>query len=89
MRGAPVPVTGPRGREGCSHESDAREPLRMHAAEAMDVVVRLKDLAAPEPVRHSLAAKLETPAAKEGRPMLEVHDWKAPSPFADIAGMST
>lgn len=87
VRGVLEPVTGPGGRDAYLHADDARELLRMEEAEAMEIVVRLKDLGALDRVTASLTARLEQLTNPQGRPMLEVHDWRALSPFANIASM--
>jgi len=87
VRGVLEQVTGPGGRDGYLHTDDARELLRMDEPEAMEIALRLHDMAALPEVEASLAARLETLTNKEGRPVLELHSWKALSPFANIAGM--
>ena len=87
VRGVLEPVTGPGGRDGYLHTDDARELLRMEEPEAMEIAVRLKDIAKLEKVVSSLGARLEALTNKDGKPVLELHTWKALSPFANIAGM--
>jgi putative ABC transport system permease protein len=87
IRGVLEPVTGPGGRDGYLHTDDARELLRMDEAEAMEITIRLHDLDALERVEASLAARLEKLTNNEGKPVLELHSWKALSPFASIASM--
>jgi putative ABC transport system permease protein len=87
VRGVLEPITGPGGRDGYLHQDDARELLRMTEPEAMEIVIRLRDLARLEAVQASLSGKLEKLLNKEGKPMLELHGWKQLSPFASIAGM--
>ena len=87
VRGILEPVTGPGGRDGYLHIDDARELLRMEEAEAMEVAIRLDDVGALDRIEASLTQGLGGITGKEGRPMLEVHSWKALSPFANIASM--
>ncbi|MBX3635203.1 MAG: ABC transporter permease [Rubrivivax sp.] len=87
VRGVLEPVTGPGGRDGYLHQDDARELLRMDEAEAMEVVIRLHDLGRLAQAEAALAARLDKLVNPEGRPVLELHSWKALSPFANIAGM--
>ncbi|MDP1647099.1 MAG: ABC transporter permease [Rubrivivax sp.] len=87
VRGVLEPITGPGGRDGYIHTDDARELLRMEAAEAMEVALRLKDIDALPQVQAALAARLQALVNKDGKPMLDLHDWKALSPFANIANM--
>jgi putative ABC transport system permease protein len=87
VRGILDQITGPGGRDGYLHQDDARDLLRMDAAEAMEIAIRLHDLGKLEAVQASLAAKLEKLVNKEGKPMLELHSWKQLSPFATIANM--
>jgi len=47
----------------------------------------LHDLAKLDKVEASLAERLEKLTNKDGKPVLELHSWKALSPFANIAGM--
>jgi putative ABC transport system permease protein len=87
VRGVLEPVTGPGGRDGYVHEDDARELLRMDEPEAMEIAIRLHDLAKLDKVEVSLAERLAKLTNKDGKPVLELHSWKALSPFANIAGM--
>jgi putative ABC transport system permease protein len=87
VRGVLEPVTGPGGRDGYVHEDDARELLRMEEPEAMEIAIRLHDLAKLDKVEASLSKRLEKLTNKDGKPVLELHSWKALSPFANIAGM--
>lgn len=87
VRGVLEPVTGPGGRDGYLHTDDARELLRMEEPEAMEIAIRLKDLQELDKVQASLATRLEKLTNKDGKPVLELHTWKALSPFANIAGM--
>lgn len=87
VRGVLEPVTGPGGRDGYLHEQDARELLRMEQPEAMEIAIRLRDLRVLDRVEASLRERLEKLTNPQGKPALELHSWKAVSPFANIAGM--
>lgn len=81
------PITGPGGRDGYIHISDARELLRMDKAEVMEVAVRLKSIDKLEAVQTRLNAKLDEIQNKEGKPATELHLWSDLSPFANIVRM--
>lgn len=87
VRGIMEAVTGPGGRDAYIHIDDARSLLRIQEAEVSEIVVRLKDFAQLERVAGRLKAAVESLTNKEGKPMLEVHDWTQLSPFANIAKM--
>lgn len=87
VRGIMEAVTGPGGRDAYAHIEDARELLRMNEAEVSEIVVRLKDFSQLDRVGARLKAAVEGLTNKEGKPMLEVHDWTQLSPFANIARM--
>ena len=87
VRGIMDGVTGPGGRDAYAHIEDARELLRMNEAEVSEIVVRLKDFSQLDRVGARLKAAVEGLTNKEGKPMLEVHDWTQLSPFANIAKM--
>lgn len=87
VRGVLEPVTGPGGRDGYLHADDARELLRMDEPEAMEIVIRLRDLGALDRVQASLQERLASLVNKDGQPVLELHTWKQLSPFANIASM--
>lgn len=87
VRGIMEAVTGPGGRDSYVHIEDARELLRMNEAEVSEIVVRLKDFSQLDRVGARLKAAVEGLTNKEGKPMLEVHDWTQLSPFANIARM--
>lgn len=87
VRGVLEPVTGPGGRDGYIHIADARELLRMSAAEAMEVAIRVRDTDRIGKVNTALQASLGDLLNKEGKPALEVHTWEGLTPFANIASM--
>ncbi len=87
VRGVLEGVTGPGGRDGYIHLDDARELLRMSEPEVSEIVVRLKDFSRIAQTGAQLKAAVEGLTNKEGKPMLEVHEWTQLSPFANIARM--
>ena len=87
VRGILESISGPGGRDGYIHIDDAREILRMTENQVSEIVVRLKDFSQLNRVGGQLKAAVEGLTNKEGKPMLEVHDWTQLSPFANIAKM--
>jgi putative ABC transport system permease protein len=87
VRGILEGITGPGGRDGYIHIDDARDLLRMNEAEVSEIVVRLKDFSKIERAGSQIKAAIEGLTNKEGKPMLEAHDWTQLSPFANIAKM--
>jgi putative ABC transport system permease protein len=80
-------VTGPGGRDGYIHISDARDLLRMDKPEVMEIAVRLKALGKLDAVQKHLVSQLDEIRNKEGKPVIEVHTWAELSPFANIVRM--
>ena len=88
-------VTGPGGRDGYIHIDDARELLRMPAADVSEIAVRLKDPDATERVAELLMPALGAAKAQGDMPKkqagagqgIEVHAWQRLTPFANIANM--
>ncbi len=80
-------VTGPGGRDGYIHETDARELLRMEKPEVMEIAVRLKSLDLLPQVQERLATALGEIKNKEDKPVTELHTWEQLSPFATIVKM--
>ena len=87
VRGILEPISGPGGRDGYIHIEDARELLRMSEEQVSEIVVRLKDFARIDKTGAQIKAAVEGLTNKEGKPMLEFHDWTQLSPFANIAKM--
>lgn len=87
VRGILEPISGPGGRDGYIHIEDARELLRMGEEQVSEIVVRLKDFSRIAQSGAQIKAAVEGLTNKEGKPMLEVHDWTQLSPFANIAKM--
>ncbi|MBA3034780.1 MAG: ABC transporter permease [Gammaproteobacteria bacterium] len=87
VRGILESISGPGGRDGYIHIDDAREILRMTENQVSEIVVRLKDFSQLERVGGQIKAAVEGLTNKEGKPVLEVHEWTQLSPFANIAKM--
>ncbi len=76
-------ISGPGGRDGYIHVSDARELLRLKDAEVSEIAIRLGDPAQLDRVNASLRSAL----GSAGEPSLDVHTWADLSPFASLARM--
>lgn len=87
VRGILEPISGPGGRDGYIHIEDARELLRMSEEQVSEIVIRLKDFSKIEKSGAQIKGAVEGLTNKEGKPMLEFHDWTQLSPFANIAKM--
>jgi putative ABC transport system permease protein len=87
VRGILEPISGPGGRDGYIHIEDARELLRLNEEQVSEIVIRLKEFSKIEKTGAQIRAAVEGLTNKEGKPMLEVHDWTQLSPFANIAKM--
>ena len=80
-------VTGPGGRDGYIHISDARELLRMDKPDVMEIAVRLKTIGTLAAVQQRLGSALDEIRNKEDKPVTELHTWADLSPFANIVRM--
>ncbi len=80
-------AVGPSGKYGYIHIDDARELLRMESLQVSEVAIRLKDAENLTPVMKKLQTALEGIKDDKGKPVFEVHPWKALSPFNNIANM--
>lgn len=80
-------ISGPGGRDGYIHIDDARELLRMKAAEVSEIAIRLRDPAQLDRAAATLAGSLAGVTNSQGKPMLDVHTWADLSPFASLARM--
>jgi putative ABC transport system permease protein len=87
VRGILEPISGPGGRDGYIHIEDARELLRLSEEQVSEIVIRLKDFSKIEKSGAQIKGAVEGLTNKEGKPMLEFHDWTQLSPFANIAKM--
>jgi putative ABC transport system permease protein len=80
-------TVGPSGKYGYIHIDDARSLLRMESLQVSEVAIRLKDVGKLSQVMKKLATALATITDAKGKPVFEVHPWKALSPFSNIANM--
>jgi len=87
VRGILEGLSGPGGRDGYVDIDDARNLLRLDAAEVSEYAIRLKNPARLDAVTDRLKQELGNVTNKEGKPVLEVHTWADLSPFANIARM--
>ncbi len=87
VRGVLEAVTGPGGRDGYIHISDARELLRLEQPDIMEIAIRLHNLDQLPAVMAKLGAQLDEIRNKDNKPVTELHSWKELSPFANIVKM--
>jgi putative ABC transport system permease protein len=80
-------AVGPSGKYGYIHIDDARSLLRMESLQVSEVAVRLKTPEMLTPVMKKLQVALGKIIDDKGKPVFEVHPWKALSPFNNIANM--
>jgi putative ABC transport system permease protein len=82
-------ATGPGGRDGYVHISDARELLRMDDMQVSEYAIRLKDFSKLYSFNDKLGKELSGQLNKMGNPIFEVHTWEMLTPFYHIARMIT
>lgn len=87
VRGVLEAVTGPGGRDGYIHISDARELLRLEQPDIMEIAIRLHNIEQLPSVMTKLGAQLDEIRNKDNKPVTELHSWKELSPFANIVKM--
>lgn len=87
VRGVLEAVTGPGGRDGYIHISDARELLRLEQPDIMEIAIRLHNIEQLPSVMAKLGAQLDEIRNKDNNPVTELHSWKELSPFANIVKM--
>ncbi|MBB6055815.1 ABC transporter permease [Tolumonas osonensis] len=87
VRGVLEAVTGPGGRDGYIHISDARELLRLEQPDIMEIALRLHNLDQLPSVMTKLSVQLDEIRNKDNKPVTELHSWKELSPFANIVKM--
>jgi putative ABC transport system permease protein len=80
-------VTGPGGRDGYMHITDALEVLRMEEMEISEVAIRLKDFNKLNAVNDRLEQMLSKELNKQGQPVFDVRTWEKLSPFYNVARM--
>ena len=87
VRGVLEAVTGPGGRDGYIHISDARELLRLEQPDIMEIAIRLHNIEQLPSVMAKLDTQLDEIRNKDNKPVTELHSWKELSPFANIVKM--
>ena len=87
VRGVLEAVTGPGGRDGYIHISDARELLRLEQPDIMEIAIRLHNIEQLPSVMAKLDTQLDEIRNKDHKPVTELHSWKELSPFANIVKM--
>lgn len=87
VRGILESITGPGGRDGYIHLSDAKTLLRIDKPEVSEIAIRLKDMDTLPGVLANLEESLGGILNKQGKPVFEVHSWEKLSPFSKIAAM--
>lgn len=80
-------TVGPSGKYGYMHIDDARELLRMESAQVSEIAIRLKKVDQLTSVMAHLKNALKDIRDAKGKPVFEIHPWKALSPFNNIAVM--
>jgi putative ABC transport system permease protein len=80
-------VTGPGGRDGYMHITDAMEVLRMEEKEISEVAIRLEEFGKLNAISNRLDLLLSTEIDKQGRPIFDVRTWEKLSPFYNVARM--
>ena len=87
VRGILEGISGPGGRDGVIHLSDARTLLRIEDNEISEIAIRLQDMDFMAPVFAGLQEQLESIKNKADKPVFEIHTWEKLSPFFNIARM--
>ncbi|WP_319549864.1 ABC transporter permease [Desulfogranum marinum] len=87
VRGILESISGPGGRDGYIHLSDAKTLLRIDKPEVSEIAIRLKEMATLPDVLANLKEALGGILNKQGKPVFEVHSWEKLSPFSKIAAM--
>lgn len=80
-------TVGPSGKYGYIHINDARELLRMESQQVSEVAIRLKKVDMLPAITKKLQNALKNITDEKGKPVFEVHSWKALTPFNNIAVM--
>lgn len=87
VRGILESISGPGGRDGYIHLSDAKTLLRIDKPEVSEIAIRLKEMDTLPDVLANLKEALGGILNKQGKPVFEVHSWEKLSPFSKIAAM--
>lgn len=77
-------VTGPSGRDGYVHITDAASLLRMESAEISEIAVRLRDFDRLDRTTAAVRSSLQQARTSGGLGAFEVHTWEGLSPFYNI-----
>lgn len=77
-------VTGPSGRDGYVHITDAASLLRMESPEISEIAVRLRDFDQLHRTTAGLRGSLRQARASGHLGAFEVHTWEGLSPFYNI-----
>lgn len=80
-------ISGPGGRDGVIHLSDAETLLRIEDNEISEIALRLENMDAMAQVSASLQEQLGAIKNNMDKPVFEVHTWENLSPFFNIARM--
>ena len=80
-------ISGPGGRDGVIHLSDAKTLLRIEDNQISEIAVRLQNMDAMAQVSASLQKQLGAIKNNRDKPVFEVHTWEKLSPFFNIARM--
>jgi len=80
-------ISGPGGRDGVIHLSDALTLLRMEDNQISEIAVRLQNMDLMGQVSTSLKEQLGTIKNNLDKPIFEIHTWENLSPFFNIARM--
>lgn len=80
-------ISGPGGRDGVIHLSDAKTLLRIEDNEISEFAVRLQNMDSMAQVSAGLHKQLGAIKNKADKPVFEVHTWEKLSPFFNIARM--
>lgn len=80
-------ISGPGGRDGVIHLSDALTLLRMENNQISEIAVRLQNMDLMDQVSAGLKEQLGTIKNNRDKPIFEIHTWENLSPFFNIARM--
>lgn len=78
-------LTGPSGRDGYIHISDAKDLLRIYDNEINEIAIRLKDGDNLKTANNLLTQNLQFFIDTDNKPLFEIHTWAQLSPFSTIA----
>lgn len=87
VRGILEGISGPGGRDGLVHLSDAEMLLRIEDKEISEIAIRLRDMDLMDLIFAGLKEQLGSIKNNMNQPVFEVHTWEKLSPFFNIARM--